>query len=160
MPEQERSCFSCANLIVAPGEAWESRCEKACHYGPGTYIAIGARLLSSGGCWCKGEHWQPRLWPLFVAPKPGGLIEWASKMLGEGNRKESPMACETWQVEVVRVDRKTGRVVEYLLHLTTIENIQTEQGARQQALALAIKANPDATFGDDVDVNVRCPFRG
>jgi len=115
-------------------------------------------------------------------PKPGGFIEglyrhcatnrtnvapmtcedvekWASKMLGEDNRKETAM-CETWQVEVVRVDRKTGRVVEYLLHLTTIENIQTDAGARQQALALAIKANPDATFGDDVDVNVRCPFRG
>jgi len=138
------------------------------------------------GAGCVGTithpHWRPRAGVQFGAPKPGGFIEglyrhcatnrtnvapmtcedvekWASKMLGEDNRKETAM-CETWQVEVVRVDRKTGRVVEYLLHLTTIENIQTDAGARQQALALAIKANPDATFGDDVDVNVRCPFRG
>ena len=70
------------------------------------------------------------------------------------------MVCETWEVEVVRIDPEAVRVKEYLLHKTTIEGIYTEQGARQQALALAIRANPDATFGDDVEVHATQPFHG
>ena len=187
---QWRGCHNCATEpcpyadIVPQCPRWTRRMPERSCATCGHNLHNWAKNTCGAGCvgTITHPHWRPRAGVQFVAPKPGGFIEglyrhcatnrtnvapmtcedvekWASKMLGEDNRKETAM-CETWQVEVVRVDRKTGRVVEYLLHLTTIENIQTEAGARQQALALAIKANPDATFGDDVDVNVRCPFRG